>query len=195
MFVVNDILISDEIAESHFSCHLGVCLGACCVQGEEGAPLQPEERAILENILPIVAPSLRQEALEVIQKEGVWEEVYPERYATTCVDGSECVFVYYEGKVAKCAIQKAYHNGEVDWPKPISCHLYPIRARRYGTQEVLNYEKWDICVSGVHLGTQSGTYLSDYLAGPLTRKYGEAWYCDFQKAAEVRRKELARKNQ
>ncbi|HRR08985.1 MAG TPA: DUF3109 family protein [Rhodothermales bacterium] len=193
MFVVDDILISDEVAEAHFTCDLGGCLGACCVQGEEGAPLLPEERGILQNLLPIIEPRLRPEARAVIQREGVWEEVVPDRYATTCVDGSECVFVYYEGPIAKCTIQKAYQEGEVDWPKPVSCHLYPIRARRYGTQEVLNYEKWEICAPGRNCGKKTGIYLSDYLADPLVRKYGDIWYQHFKQAAEMRRLELAQK--
>lgn len=191
MFVVGDLLISDDLAEASFSCHLSRCLGACCVQGAEGAPLEPQERANLEAVYPTVKPYLRPEAIAVIEAEGVWEEVEKGRYATTCVDGAECVFVTYEGKTALCAIQKAYQQGEVDWPKPISCHLYPIRIRRYAGHEVMNYEKIDLCASGRTLGKKTGTFLSDYLQEPLTRKYGASWYQAFKEACSARRTELA----
>ncbi len=190
MFAVDNILVSDDLLDSHFACNLGACLGACCVQGESGAPVEADERARLEEVLPIVRKDLRPEALEVIEEDGVWEEIAPGKYATTCVGSAECVFVTYEGKVAKCAIQKAYFEGKTDFEKPVSCHLYPIRVADHGEMQSLNYEKIDICKPGRRNGARNGILLADFLKEPLTRKYGEDWYNRFRKAIEERREVL-----
>lgn len=190
MFAVDNILVSDELLEARFACNLGACLGACCVQGDSGAPLEDHEREKLDEVLPIVRKDLRPEALAVIEREGTWEETSSGQYATTCVDGAECVFVTYDGPVAKCAIQKAYREGRTDFPKPVSCHLYPIRVENYGDVEALNYEKIGICEPGRRCGTRSGVLLADFLEEPLVRKYGEEWYARFRETLEERRKVL-----
>ena len=186
MFAVDDVLISDAVLQAPFACHLGRCLGACCVHGDRGAPLEPEERAELERVLPAVRRDLRPEALAVIDREGVWTEEEPGHYGTTCVDGRECVFVTYDGNVAKCAIQKAYYEGRVDFEKPISCHLFPIRIEEVGGTDVLNYEAIDLCAPAVVRGRRQDIQLYDFLRGPLTRKYGAAWYESFRTACVER---------
>ncbi len=190
MFVVDDILISDALLEAPFACNLGACLGACCVQGDSGAPLEPEERAVLEAALPRVRKYLRPEALAVIEREGVWEEVEPGAYATTCVDGAECVFVTYDGPVAKCALQKAHLAGRLDFPKPLSCHLFPVRVEHVGASEVLNYEQIGLCDPARRHGRRHGIELADLLREPLVRKYGAAWYEAFRQACTERRQAL-----
>lgn len=187
MFAVDDILISDAVLDAPFTCNLGACLGGCCVHGDSGAPLEPEERAELEAALPRVRKHLRPEALAVIEERGVWEETEPGHYATTCVDGRECVFVTYEGPVAKCALQKAHQAGKLPSPKPISCHLFPLRAERVGGFEVLNYEQIDLCTPARALGRRTGLELVDFLRAPLTRKYGANWYGRFRDAWAERR--------
>jgi hypothetical protein len=186
MFAVDDILISDAVLDAPFTCHLGRCHGACCVHGDRGAPLDPDERDALERALPVVARDLRPEALDAIERDGVWVEEEPGEYATTCVGGRECVFVVYEGKVAKCALQQAYHAGRLDFEKPISCHLFPIRVEKVGGAEVLNYEQIDLCAPAVAHGRRQGVQLYDFLRAPLTRKYGPAWYDAFRDACVER---------
>lgn len=187
MFVVNETLISDALLDAPFTCNLGACLGGCCVHGDAGAPLEPEERERLEAALPRVRKYLRPEALKVIDEQGVWEEDAPGHYATTCVDGAHCVFVTYEGPVAKCALQKAYREGRIDFPKPISCHLYPIRVEHIGGFETLNYEQIDLCAPGRTLGKRNGRQVVDFLQEPLERKYGAAWFAEFRKVWLERR--------
>jgi Fe-S-cluster containining protein len=182
MFVVDDILVSDSVLDAPFACRLSLCHGACCVHGDSGAPLEPEERAELERVLPAVRNDLRPEALAVIDRHGVWEQVGRDEYATTCVEGRECVFVTYDRGVAKCAIQKAHFEGRIDWPKPISCHLFPIRVEHYGGTEVLNYEQIDLCRPAVQHGRREGIQLYEFLREPLVRKYGEVWYERFRAA-------------
>jgi hypothetical protein len=190
MFAVDDILISDAVLDAPFACNLGRCLGGCCVHGDRGAPLEPDERAELERALPVVAKDLRPEAVAVINEQGVWVEEEPGHYATACVGGRECVFVVYEGDakhpVAKCSLQRAYHAGRLDFEKPISCHLFPIRVEEVGGTEVLNYEQIDLCAPAVIQGRRHDVQLYDFLRDPLTRKYGADWYDAFRAACVER---------
>lgn len=190
MFAVDHVLVSDELLDAPFCCNLAACLGGCCVQGEAGAPLEPEERAELEEILPVIRKDLRPEALEVIDRDGVWEEVSNGRYATTCVGGDECVFVVYEGEIAKCAIQRAHEDGKVDFPKPVSCHLFPVRIENHGEIDALNYERVGLCNPALKMGKRQGVQLADFLRAALVRKYGESWFSSFREASEKRRDAL-----
>lgn len=190
MFVVDHVLVSDDLLDAPFTCNLGACHGACCVHGDSGAPLEPDERAELEAVLPKVRKHLRPEALDVIEREGVWEVTSDGDYATTCVNSRECVFVVYEGPVAKCAIQKAYQAGRVSFEKPISCHLFPVRIENYGEYDVLNYEQIDVCAPGRAYGCRTELQLVDFLRTPLERKYGAAWYQQLQATRQARREAL-----
>lgn len=190
MFAVDNVLISDELLDAPFCCNLQACLGGCCVHGEAGAPLERHERADLDRILPSIRHTLRPEALKVIDREGSWEEVGNGHYATTCVDGAECVFVTYDGPVAKCAIQRAHDEGAIDFPKPISCHLFPVRVASHGEMDVLNYERIGLCEPARKMGTRRSLQVADFLRVPLIRKYGATWYAKFREACELRRKTL-----
>ena len=187
MFVVDNILISDDLVEASFACNLSACMGACCVQGDSGAPLEKSECKELEDVLPAVRERLRPEAIKVIEEEGVWETTSSGGHATTCVGTSECVFVRYNGPVALCSIQEAYAEGKTTFEKPISCHLYPIRITDLGEFDALNYEQINICAPAIKSGVKQSLYLSDYLEIPLVRKYGSDWYSRFKEACSNRR--------
>ena len=200
MFAVDHVLVSDALLDAPFCCALSACAGACCVEGDRGAPLAPEERAELERALPIVGPSLPPEAHEVIGREGVWEGNAREGYATTTIGGGACVFVAHRENptggrpIAVCAIQEAHAQGKLEWEKPLSCHLYPIRVEAYGEGEsrveVLNYERIGLCEPAVPHGRGLGLQLADFLAKPLARRYGAAWVEAFMAALQARREEL-----
>ncbi|MBO6574784.1 MAG: DUF3109 family protein [Rhodothermales bacterium] len=183
---MGNILISDDVVDAPFACNLGACHGACCVHGDSGAPLEEDELPLIEHALKVVGHTLRPEAREVIARKGPWEETSPGYYATTCVGDAECVFVTYDGPVAKCAIQKAQQEGRLEFAKPISCHLYPIRIEDLGDYEALNYERVDICKPAVPHGKRTGTRLPNFLRDPLVRRYGEDWYDLFIDACEER---------
>jgi len=187
VFVIDNILISDDLVDAPFTCDLGACHGACCVKGDSGAPLEEDEIAEIEAVVSIVEHRLRPEAREVIRHDGVWTESSPGQFAVACVGASECVFVYYEGPIAKCAIESAFEEGETDFRKPISCHLYPIRIEQLGDFEGLNYERMDMCKSGVRCGVHENLQLTDFLDGPLTRKYGPNWVKSLKEIIEHRR--------
>lgn len=195
MFSVDHVLVSDALLDAPFACHLGSCFGACCVHGDRGAPVEPDERAALEAALPAVEDRLRPEALREIARNGVWEGGEREGYGTTTVRGRECVFVTYDGggarPIAKCALQEAFWAGRTDFEKPVSCHLYPLRVESYGegadAVDVLNYERIELCRPAVPHGERTGVQLADFLERPLTRKYGEAWVGRFREALRQRR--------
>lgn len=194
MFAVGPVLVSDALLDAPFACNLGACHGACCVVGDRGAPLEPEEREVLEDALPVVEDRLRPEAREVIAEEGVWKEHADGTFSTTMVDGKECVFVQYEGPVATCALQRAHNEGRLGFEKPISCHLFPIRVERFGEDddavEVLNVERIPLCNPAVPHGHRTGTQLAEFLRRPLTRVYGEAWFAEFETALAQRRDDI-----
>ncbi len=194
MFAVGPVLVSDALLDAAFSCDLGACRGACCVDGERGAPLEPDELDRIDAALDIVASRLRPEALAAARRAGAWEGDERRGYATTTVSNRECVFVVLDNGIAKCAIQQAYHAGRLDWEKPISCHLYPIRVERFGdgpdAVDVLNYEQIDVCSPGRVNGRRNRVALARMLERPLTRRYGREWYTNFLHAWRQRRADL-----
>lgn len=187
MFFVDDVLVAEDVAHARFACCLGACRGACCTEGTAGAPLAEGERGALRRALPAVYARLRPEARAVIDERGAWETTAPGRHNTTCTPDGACVFVVYDGPVAQCALQRAHADGRTRFAKPVSCHLYPLRAERHGRQEVLRYEEIAPCAPARHEGQRAGVYLSDFLSVPLVRKYGAAWYEEFRAACAARR--------
>ena len=203
MFAVDHVLVSDALLDAPFACRLGACLGACCVHGDRGAPVEAGERQALEDALPVVEPRLRPQAKAEIARRGVWEGTERDGYHTTTVNDRECVFVVYDGApqagaaarpVAKCALQQAHWAGELAFEKPLSCHLYPVRAETYGdgpdAVDVLNYERIELCRPAVPHGERAGVQLADFLERPLTRKYGAAWVGRFRETLRQRRREV-----
>lgn len=165
-----------ELKSTLFACDLSVCKGACCTMpAAAGAPILESEIAELERVLPVVKKYLPEAALEVIAKKGVWQEERNGTFTVPAIRGRDCIFVTYEGDVALCGIEKAYRAGEGDWPKPISCHLFPIRiypTKKEGEFEIL-YEEISECRGGVKRGKREKIRLVDFLESPLARAIGE----------------------
>jgi hypothetical protein len=178
---LDDKLISTEIFDRKFVCDLNACKGACCVEGDAGAPLKREEVAILERILPEVKPFMRPEGIAAVEAQGVSYDDQWGEPATTLVNNQECAFVFFDDKgITKCAIEQAYLDGKVDWKKPISCHLYPIRVRQLNSGLALNYEEWDICKSACACGEQLQVSVYRFLKEPLIRAFGSQFYSDLE---------------
>lgn len=177
MILIDDAVLSDDIKEQFFVCDLKACKGACCVEGDLGAPLEDSELKELEDSFESVKPYLSKEGLAAIEKEGLYVKDFEGDYSTTTIDGKECAFaIYDEKKVLKCGIEQAYLDGKTTFKKPISCHLYPIRITKYDHYEALNYDRWDICSAACTLGAKLGVPVYKFLKDALIRKYGEAWY-------------------
>ena len=190
MFLVGETLVSDDVLDEPFLCNLGACKGGCCVQGDSGAPLEKAELPLIEESYPFVKKYLRPEAIEVIENEGLWQKEGRDSYGTSCVDDAECVFVTYEKGIAKCSFHIAFEKGDISFPKPISCHLFPIRVSRNGEYEMLNYEKIKLCAPAVRKGRKNSLMLPNFLSEPLVRKYGQDWYDTFLVACEERSEAL-----
>lgn len=185
---IEDKIISAQIFERQFVCDLSACKGACCIEGNGGAPVTKEEVAIIEAHLDKILPFMRPEGIEAIEAQGVVYEDDDLEPATTLVKGKECAFVYFDQtNTAKCAIEKAHREGQIDFIKPISCHLYPIRTKKFDQYTALNYEKWDICAPACACGEKLNVPVFKFLKEPLIRAFGPEFY----KELEVVSRELA----
>jgi len=177
MIEINDTIISLDIIERFFHCDLPHCKGECCIEGDAGAPLEKEEFNILRKILPEIWNDLSPEAQAVINKQGVGYIDKDNDIVTSIVNGKDCVFTYYDTDgTCKCAIEKAYNEGRIDFMKPVSCHLYPIRVKRYKDYSAVNYHQWKVCHAAEILGKQKHLPIYKFLREPLIRKFGEEWY-------------------
>ena len=177
MIEINDTVISLELIDSFFCCDLTRCKGECCIEGDAGAPLEKEEFNILRKILPAVWNDLSPEAKAVINRQGVGYIDISGDIVTSIVNGRNCVFTYYDADgTCQCAIEKAYNEGRIDFMKPVSCHLYPVRVKRYKNYYAVNYHQWKVCQAGEILGKQKRIPLYKFLREPLIRKFGEEWY-------------------
>jgi len=177
MIIIEDTLISDEIYTESFVCDLPVCHGGCCVHGDAGAPLEKAESNVLDAIYPLVKPFLRPEGIQAIEKQGKYVEDIDGEFTTPLVDRRECAYVFFdENNIAKCAIEKAWEEKKIDFKKPVSCHLYPIRITPYSNYEAVNYHRWPICECARKNGKKLKVKIYQFLKEPLIRKYGEDWY-------------------
>lgn len=181
MIEVKNTLVQEDVISENFVCNLNRCKGACCVEGDSGAPLNLDELNVLETIYPAVKPYMTAKGIETIEQFGTSVVDFEGDYTTPCVDGNkECAYVTWENGITKCAIEKAYEAGATDWKKPISCHLYPIRVTKYPEFEVLYYDRWSICSHACSFGTELKVNVYQFLKDPLIRKYGADWYTELE---------------
>jgi hypothetical protein len=178
MFLIGEAAIDDDVATAGFGCDLPTCKGACCViAGARGAPLEDDEVLEIEKAYPHARAFLSERHVRAIELQGTYEGRAGD-FATTCIDQKECVFVYFEDGIARCSFERAYQDGKTDWRKPISCHLFPVRVRKFG-KDFLRYEQLDECEAGRRLGSRQNVKLYEFLADALVRKYGKSWYAEF----------------
>jgi hypothetical protein len=185
MIQIDDKLLSFDLFEKHFCCDIPICLGACCVHGESGAPMDHEEIEMLKRELPLIIPYLKPTGHKAINEQGVAVEDVDGDMVTPLIDGEECAFSIEEGGITFCAIEKAWFEGKVKFRKPISCHLYPIRAKKYSTFTALNYDQWSICQPARELGKKEGIPVFRFLKGAITRAYGEEFYNELEEAYKL----------
>ncbi|BDS13576.1 DUF3109 family protein [Aureispira anguillae] len=188
MLIIDNKVISPEIFEEEFVCNLDACKGACCWEGDYGAPLEIEELDILEELYPKIKPFLTSEGIEAIEEQGVAVYIPEEKeYGTTLIDNAACAYLTYENNgIAKCGIEKAYEADLIDYAKPVSCHLYPIRVEQLDNSsfQKLEYDRWDICSAACDNGAKLNVPVYKFLEGPLIRKYGADFYEQLEHMAE-----------
>jgi len=185
MIQVEDKIISLDVFEKQFLCDLNACKGACCIEGDSGAPLLEEEEEILNEIYKKVKPYMKKEGVSEVENQGV--AVYDSEgdLTTALVNDKECVFVIKENGISKCSIEKAFLEGETDFKKPISCHLFPIRIKEYRDFDAVNYEEIKICKPACECGSKLEIPIYVFLKESLIRKYGEDWYKELLDVANL----------
>ncbi len=177
MLQIKDTLVSLDLAERYFCCDLDACHGACCIEGDAGAPITRQEYKRISEVVPIVADDLTPAGRREISESGVGYIDCEGDLVTTIVGGRECAFcTYAPGGMCLCAIEKAYREGRTDFRKPQSCHLYPVRVKRYPAFTAVNYHRWKICKPAEALGRKLGIRLYEFLKEPLTEAFGRKWY-------------------
>ena len=186
MIIIQETVVSDDIADNFFVCNLEACKGACCVEGDLGAPLETAELTILEAEYANIAPYLTAAGRAAIAAQGLYIKDWEDDYSTTTIDDRECAYALYDERgILKCGIEQAYLAGATTFKKPISCHLYPIRITKYDGFEALNYDRWGICNPACAFGDKLGVKVYQFLKEPLERKYGAAWYAELVKEIEA----------
>ena len=189
MFQLGKTIVSEDIIEKDFVCNLSACKGACCIEGEAGAPVTVEETRILEDIYPAVKPFLRSEGIAAIEAQGTFIKTKDGELETPLVEGNECAYVTFTDKgIASCGIEDAYNAGKIDavargFKKPISCHLYPVRVKDFGLFAAVNYHKWPICNDACTLGKELKVPVYKFVKEALIRKFGKNWYAELEKVA------------
>lgn len=194
MFQIGKTIVSDDVLEKEFVCNLTACKGQCCIDGDAGAPLDKDETAILEEIYPKIKSYLRAEGIDAIEQQGTWVIGEDGDFETPLINNKECAYVIFDGDTALCGIEQAYNEGLIQWKKPISCHLYPIRIKEYSQFSAVNYNRWHICDDACVLGKELEVPVYKFLKEPLIRKYGEDWYTELENvAAEWQKQSLNKK--
>lgn len=186
MIDIDNKVVHRDILLKNFVCDICKCKGICCLEGDSGAPLTQEEADKIKSLLPKIYDRLTMEAKAVIEEKGV-AVLDVEGDLTTSIIGKAgaCVFANAnEDGIIYCEIEKAWEEKLVDFRKPISCHLYPIRVKKYSSFDAINYDVWNICKDAVKLGNEKNVKIYEFLKEPLIRKYGEEWYKDLCEAAK-----------
>lgn len=186
MILLQNTLVSEDVIDEHFICDIEKCKGACCIEGDKGAPLDSDEVSILSADYQKIAPFLDEDGRNWIEAKGFYEIDDDGEAVTTCLPDGRCSFVVKEsdGSLA-CGIEKAHYAGASDFLKPVSCHLYPIRVNKYADYHAVNYHRWDICSAACALGDKKGVRIYEFLEASLRRKFGDDWYEELSALAKA----------
>ncbi len=180
MIMINNVIVESDVYENYFVCHIDRCKGICCIEGDFGAPLEAHEEKILAQIYDKIDLYLEPESVEFLKTSGP-STYYEENKSvgTPIHDDGRCAYaVYSEDGSIGCGIENAWRDGKIDFRKPISCHLYPIRIKsnpRNG-MEMMTYEKWSICNPACSNGAQLDVTLHEFAKEAIERKYGQEFY-------------------
>ena len=187
---IEDKMVSSDVLTEYFCCDYAACGGACCLEGESGAPVTPRECRHLKEALPHFEAELPAANRAVIQRQGVSYIDQAGERVTSLVHGRQCVFALQTPQGGWiCAAERWAEQSGAAFTKPMSCRLYPIRLTRYPTFTALNYDRWSICRPAVRLGRRRGILLYRFLQAPLVASFGEAFYEQLCAAARLLQEE------
>ena len=186
MIEIGNAIVSVDIFEKAFCCDLAVCRGMCCVEGDSGAPLEKAEYKYLKRNLHKLRKYMLSEGSEAVERQGAGLIDEDGDLVTPLINCGPCAYIIRENGLWWCAIEKAWSRGDFELRKPISCHLYPVRIKKYPDFEALNYNEWHICRAAVEKGGREGIPVYRFVKDALIRKYGTAWYEELEAvAAEI----------
>jgi len=188
MLIIGDFLVSDELIDKCFCCDLSQCKGACCIEGDSGAPVAADELGDLDENYPVFKKYMTEAGVATIEELGDTFVFQGDgEFGTPLMpDNRACAFSFMEDGICKCAIEKAFLNGEIPFRKPISCYLYPVRVSKVGKYTALNYHHWDICRCACSKGKELDLPAYRFLRQPLIDAFGEAWYQELEQAVAER---------
>jgi hypothetical protein len=185
MIRIGDTVVSDELLTERFVCDLGRCKGACCVEGESGAPLQRDELETMKAVYPKVRPYMTPEGIRAVETQGVYTVDGDGDDVTPLIgDKGACAYAVMDGEVASCAIERAHRDGKIDFKKPVSCHLYPVRITPYRQYDAVNYHSWSVCAPACELGQALKVPVYKFVKEALVRKYGRKWFGELKRLAD-----------
>ena len=174
---IGNKIVSTDIFSEQFTCDLNKCKGACCVKGNGGAPLNENEVDKIQKNIEKIKPYMSKSGMETVDREGVYYLDEEDTPATKLINKKECCFVYFDkDEIAKCSIETAYKAGDINFNKPESCHLYPIRIKEFNEFTALNYETWDICSPACSLGKSLKVPVYQFLKEPIIRIFGSSFF-------------------
>ncbi len=186
MLQIQNTLVTLDLAEQFFCCDLDAGHGECCIEGDAGAPITEDERREIERILPAIVDDMIPAGRREVEENGVAYIDEEGDLVTTIVDGRNCAFTCYgPDGLCLCAIEKACREGRINFLKPSSCHLYPLRITEYPTFTAVNYHRWKICRPAEALGRRLGIRLYQFLREPLIKRFGAEWYDELCLACET----------
>jgi len=196
MVRIEDTIFSLDILEKKFRCELTECKGNCCRYGDSGAPLSQEEVLILARIWPVIKEYMRPEGIAVIEEKGTSVRDFDNEYVTPLINNEECAYTIMAGDIFLCAIEKAWSEGKIPFRKPLSCHLFPVRMKKFSDFRAANYQELEICAPARRSGEKNGIFVYTFLEEPLRRALGDAVYDDLCLAAsELRAQKLKKGKQ
>ena len=192
MIEIGRAIVSREIFDTCFACDVARCKGACCIEGDSGAPLTEEEAGIIEKEFAHFSGYIPREHILEILKQGFSLTDKDGDLVTPLVNNRQCAYSFYENDILKCSIEKAWSEGKINFRKPLSCHLFPVRISEYKHFDAVNYQEIEICRPGREHGLSEKMPLHRFLQEPFTRKYGKEWVDELNTIAETLNK---KKNQ
>ena len=185
MIKVDNCLVSEDVVDQAFACNVLACKGVCCIEGDAGAPLDLDEIDIIEKNIESIKTEMDETGLALLEKEGFAEkDPFDMMDVPTCKENKECVFVVRKDGILNCAIEIANKKNNFNFPKPISCHLYPIRLDKYNEYYALNYHRWSICSDACTKGRDENIMVYQFAQNALERKFGKEWYSTLETAVK-----------
>ena len=190
IFEIGDFLVTEDVLESPFICDLNACKGACCIEGDGGAPVNEDEKKILTENLEAILPYMSEEGKKTIAENSLFYQDQEGEWLIELSPSKACVFASWDEKGhLGCSVEKAFLAGKTDFQKPISCHLYPIRVSKIGGKTALNYHRWKICKAACALGKKEKIPLYLFLKRPLQRAFGQEFWGELAGVAQALKEE------